>query len=322
MFLALEQGGDIDLRDLGYNNRARPLFELYAGSNSPLETDRLARNDRYRCHSSLIDLARAQYVDYCNPVSRLQRNDERSITDLPRFSPVQHQASTDLTRYPTLEDPCVRRSREIEPTAHLSGITLNSRDCGFDQAQFDSREVAPYNGKGKGRILDPNREPGIDPTAQSYNQESLQRAKSYPPLLAANIGRDAKFERRQYDWKKYQHLQSEAHYFCTAVRRDKCKVHGKLFERISMQRKCQEDTDVGPGRVLTHGFIDEMFELDESAGHCGTVYDLSDLAEDAGQAAEKRKRDRSTLVCLEGVTTAFMVALRIAAIVIFVVEHT
>ena len=89
-----------------------------------------------------------------------------------------------------------------------------------------------------------------------------------------------------------------------------------------MQLQRRENADVGQGRVLTHGFIDEMFELDESAGHCGTVYDLSDLTEDAGQAAEKRERDRSTLICLEGVTTAFMAALGIAAIVVFVVEHT
>jgi hypothetical protein len=65
-----------------------------------------------------------------------------------------------------------------------------------------------------------------------------------------------------------------------------------------------------------------MFELDESPRPCGTVYELSGMAEEAGQAAKIRRRDLSTLVCVEGVMAMFLGVLGIAAIAMFIVGRT
>lgn len=57
------------------------------------------------------------------------------------------------------------------------------------------------------------------------------------------------------------------------------------------------------------------FVADESAGVCGTVYDRSGLAEEAaGQAAERREENWSTMDCCDGMMLLFLVALAIAAV--------
>ena len=76
--------------------------------------------------------------------------------------------------------------------------------------------------------------------------------------------------------------------------------------------------------MLTYGFVNDMFELDESTRRaCGTVYESSGLAEEAGQAAEdKRERDRGTSIWWEGLMFLFVCALGIVAIALSVKKHT
>lgn len=72
--------------------------------------------------------------------------------------------------------------------------------------------------------------------------------------------------------------------------------------------------------VAKHDFIDERLQLGESFGPCGTVFDQSDLAEQAGVAAEIRRRDENTLICVDGWWVIVIFLLGLAALIAFLVE--
>lgn len=317
----MEQGGDIELDDLKHAEYTRSPQELQSESNTPSDEDQLTTYDDEFCYSSQTELLVTRPVDYRDSSSQPCRNIEAlRPEELPTPSLVQKCESNHPTSYLSSHNPNAPISRSIERTVQSLDSASNQPKHTFEHPEFFAGELVPHTGKGKGKI--PTIEQDSSPNGDGHPYNLLQRRTLYPSLLASLLQTDAQFERRQYHRKKYQRLRSEARFICTAVRRDKCRIHGRLFQKDNAQHQGSDEFDVG--HMSTRGFINDVFELDESTiGACGTAFELSDYAEEAGKAAQKkRERDRNTLICLEGMIFLFLCTLGIAAIAISVVEQT
>jgi hypothetical protein len=322
MSLVVEQEGDIELADLQHIQHSRLSQELRADRDTPSDAGQLTRHDDDHCPSSQAGLSTTQPADYDDPTSRSWHNIEPlRLEDLQVPSPVHHRAPHHSPAYPISNNPNTTTPRRLETPTQSFGIAPNPLSHSFDsQPQFLSGQVAPHTGKGKGRIPSTEQQPRVEETVHPENL--LQRRRLPPSLLANFFEIDAQRERGQDHQKKFQRLQNEARYVCTAVRRDKCRIHGRLFQQRSAQDQGSEDSEAG--QTSTYGFVNGMPEPDESAkGACGTVYDLSGLAEEAGQAAEdKRERDLSPHNWWEWLMFLFVGTLGVVAVALSVKEHT
>lgn len=329
MLPAMHQEVDIELADLENIEYARLSQELHADPNStPSNADQLTTTDDYLSRSRQAELLVSQFVHDRDPTSHSCPNIDASKPDEHQIpSSIQRHASDHSKTYLLSTNPSVPSvptARRTEKTTQSFGISLSPPSHTLDdQPQFLSGEVVPHTGKGKGRIPNAEQEPSVQVSGHPY---SLLQDGKLPSLQFAshNFERDAQFERRLYYRKKYHRQQSKARYICTAVRRDKCRVHGRLFQhRSAQQQQRQRNEDFDVGDVVTIGFANNMFELDGSARHCGTVYDLSGLAEEAREAAEKkREREWSTTDLFDVLMLLFICAMGIAAVVGVAVKAT
>jgi hypothetical protein len=139
--------------------------------------------------------------------------------------------------------------------------------------------------------------------------------------IAITFRNDLEFERRRYCEKKQQRLRTNAGYFCTAVKSKNCRVHRRPFREASAVTQHQDSSRIDTSQSAKHGFVDKKLRPDESTALCGTVYEQADLAEEAGVAAEWRRRDENTLRCIDGWWVIVVVLLGLAALVGFLVEN-
>jgi hypothetical protein len=324
----MHQEVDIELADLENIEYARLSQELHADPNStPSNAGQLTTNDEYLSRSRQAELLVSQSVHYRDPTSRFCRDiDASEPQELLVPSHVELHAPDHSTTYLLSNYPSEATTRRIEQKIESFGISPSQPSHTLNnQPQFLSGEVVPHTGKGKGRIPNVEQEPDIQVSGHPYNM--LQDGKLPSTRFTSHyFGRDAQFERQLYYRKKYHRQQSKARYICTAVRRDKCRVHGRLLQQRSAQQQQQQqpgNLDFDVGDVVTIGFANNMFELDVSAGPCGTVYDLSGLAEEGREAAEKkRERNWSTTDLFDVLMLLFICAMGIAAVVGVAVKAT
>ena len=330
-----EKEDNIELADRGYSQPARPSRELHGETNALSNADQLTRHDLYHCHSGQTGLTGSSAVNYYDSVSRLRRDSEASVSLCLEPSPTQHHASNHaINGYITFDTPSVSSSRRIERTVQSIGTASNQPSRALDRPRFLSGEVVLHAGKSKSRVpssedehsVDPEtgdeqkpsveQETSIDRTQHSYNV--LQDPRLDRPLLASyRHGKDAQLERRQHQKERWQHVYGAGDH-CTAVRRDRCRVHGRLSKKHASASRREGSA----GQDWGHDASTNWFIVDESAGACGTVYDRSGLVEQAGQAVERREKDWNITGCCDGVMFLFLWALAIAVVVGVVVRST
>ena len=330
-----EKEDNIELADRGYSQPARPSRELHGETNALSNADQLTRHDLYHCHSGQTGLAGSSTVNYYDSVSRLRRNSEASVSLCLGPSPTQHHASNHAVNgYITFDTPSVSSSGAVERTFQSISTASNQPSRTFGHPRFLSGEVVLHAGRNKGRVPDSEEEPGVDQETgneQKPNVEQeasidrpqhphslLQNPRLDRPLLASYLhGRDAQLERRQHQKERWQHVYGAGDH-CTAVRRDRCRVHGRLSKKHASASRREGSA----GQDWGHDASTNWFIVDESAGACGTVYDRSGLAEQAGQAVERREKDWNITGCCDGVMFLFLWALAIAVVVGVVVKST
>jgi len=323
MSLVVEQEGDIELADLQHIQHSQPPQELRADRDTPSDAGHLTRHDDDHRPSSQAGLLTTQPADYRDLTTRSSREIEPlQPEDLQLPSPVHHRAPHHSSAHPISYNPNATTPRSLETPPQSLDIASNPHRHSFDsQPQFLSGQVVLHKGKGKGRIPNTEQEPRDEETGHPNN---LPQRRKLPSSLLANFFEiDAQRERGQYHQKKYQRPQNEARYVCTAVRRDKCRIHGRLFQQRSAQDQGNEGFEAG--QTSTNGYVNDMSEPDESTtkGACGTVYDLSGLAEEGGQAAEdKHERDLSPHNWWEWLMFLFVLTLAVVAVAVSVKEHT
>lgn len=329
----MEKEDNIELADLEYGQPTRPSQELHGGTNTLSNADPLTRNDLSLCHSSQTGLSGSYTVNYYDSVSRLRRDGEASVSLCFEPSPLQHHASNNaIDSHITLVAPSVPSSRRVDRTAQLIGTASNQPSRTSDRPRLFSGETVLHDGKGKGRVPSseeeedqetgdeqkPNveQETSIDRTRNPHNL--LQNPRLDHPLLASyRHGRNEQLERRQHQSQRWQHSYGAGDH-CTAVRRDRCRIHGTSSKKHASASQHEESA----GQDWGHDASTNWFIVDESAGACGTVYDRSGLAEQAGQAVERREKDWNITGCCDGVMFLFLWALAIAVVVGVVVKST
>ena len=324
MSLVMEQEGNIELADLQCVEHSRPSQELRDNpDDTSLDAGHLTTHDHDHRPPGQAGLSITQPTNYHDTTSRSSRDIEPvHPEDLQEPSPVHHRTPHHSPAHPISNIPNATTPRRLETPTQSFGITPNPPSPNSDeQPQFLSGQVVPHTGKGEGRISNTEQEPSVERTGHPYNLP--QRRRLPPSLLASFFERDAQLERGQNNQKKYQRPQNEVRYVCTAVRRGKCRIHGRLFQQRSAQHQQSDKSEVG--QTSTNGFVNDTLELDESTtkGACGTVYELSGLAEEAGQAAEdKRERDSSPHNWWEWLMFLFVLTLAVVAVALSVKEHT
>jgi hypothetical protein len=323
----MHQEVDIELADLEHIKYARLSQELHADPNTPSDAGQPIANDDYLAHLRQAELLVSQSVHYRDPTSRSYRDIGASEPEeLQKSSHVEPRARNHSNTYLFSNYPSKPTTRRIEQTIEPFGIASSQPSHSpDDQPQFLSGQIIPHIGKGKGRIPNVKQEPSVQVSGHPY--DLVQHNKLPAPQLASHdFGKDARFERRVYYRNRYQRQQSKRRYICTAVRRDKCRVHGRLFQQRSAQQQQQQqqgNVDFEVGDVVTIGFTNNVFELNEIAGACGTVYDLSGLAEEAREAAEKkREREWGTTDWFDVLVLLFICAMGIAAVTGVAVKAT
>lgn len=361
MFHAVDKEDDIELDDLRHDHHASPPQELLVDANTSPNANPLGRLNRSHCNLG-TGLVRTHSVDNYDSVSGLDRNDEASVPDLLKPSIVHHHASNNATScvptdkssasplkrvaravqpFHTTSDPSSRASNHSpslssEIASHTSKDKSKGRDripnieqehhpsVILDHPQFFDGEIVPHTGKGEGHTLDIKQQRSGERDGHPY--DLLRDSRLEHTLLSSNYHeRDAQFDRHRYYREKNQRLPGAGGDgdFCTAVRRDKCKVHGNLFQKGVVQDKGSAGR--GLGHASTNGFVDDVLDRNESARRCGTVYDQSGLAEDAGQpeqAQKKSKLDWSICVCGNGLMLVFVYVLAVVAVFIAAVKST
>lgn len=130
---------------------------------------------------------------------------------------------------------------------------------------------------------------------------------------------DLQFERNQYLEKKAERIRRNALGMCIAIVTERCRVHGKALQYAS-SITLRNSTPKSTGNMASPVWRDETSDLGDSETLCGTMLEDVDLVEEAGLAAEKRQRDDNSLICVEGWMGIVILALGVAAIVMFAVD--
>ena len=270
--LAKGQEGDIELDDFEHNDCSVYLQKPHTNDDTLRSAERPTSDSRHHVQPSRNAVMKAWQVSPRNQVSHLRVREQDFNSSFLMPYQIHRHVSGNSSNYRTFEDYSFRPSIGIGRTGQFSDTKPSQHGYGVLQVRDHSREIVSYIGKGKGRLLDLQQGIGIDDSKHKY-QKSLQGAGPHPSVPLARFEGDAQFERRQYYRKKVERRQQAARHSCTAIRKDKCRVHGEWFRQTSTQH--QKIGEFGLGRQTSPGFVDQMFELDESARPCGTVYDLS-----------------------------------------------
>ena len=348
MFRTVEEENDIELLDLEHTKHFQHSQQRHASYNTLSDADQLTKHDRSNRHSSQNGPVGPLSGDCDNSINLSRHNGKAAIPGILRPLLAQYHAPSDSASTPAYVGPGAFPTRRFDRTVHSLGIASNQPSRILDQPQFLSGEIVPHTGNGKGkadwnqprRSFDrplsgqivphtgkgKDRIPNVELKASidtTWHPDNLPQRSRLPPLPVNNYRRDTQFERRQYSRKIFERLQLEGRYLCTAVLRDRCRAHGTLFRTPLARLQAGEDLGFSHrDRSPTRGFMNDIFDLDDAVSACGTIYDLSGLAEDGGVVAEKRRKDRNTVICLDGMMVLFMCLLGIAAIAISVVEQT
>jgi hypothetical protein len=353
MSLAVDHEDGLELADLGYTRLLQPPQADDISSDSLLSANQLARYGHPDSHSPSPDLAGNQSFRFCAPPNkRAPRGGSDSgsqhYNNSHSYHPVrvgpstaQRHVSAKTNNLNTLNHP--KRNAVDGPGKIVAIASQTKRSNQRDRLpQSQINEAPSYTGKGKGRMLDIDRESDNNEKEQHHDRGSLGIYQSHPPTIleegevdldqndipslsedhiATPFRNDREFERRRYREKKHQRLRTNAGYFCTAVKSKNCRVHGGSFREASALTRHQNNSRIDTSQSAKHGFVDARFWPDESTALCGTVYEQADLAEEVGVAAEWRRRDENTLRCIDGWWVIVVVLLGLAALVGFLVEN-
>lgn len=227
--------------------------------------------------------------------------------------------------------------------AHRSHDNISTADArtvfgddvsGFDTFRSREAHVRTYRGKGKGRALDLDQDPGgfgferyhdtAPSTVSGRPSESDVDGHHDSSFLRINVSTcppdDLQFERNQYFRKKAQRMRRKALGLCTAIVPERCRIHGEALRYASLiiSRNSAPNSSSG---MATPAWKEEALDLEDSETLCGTMLDDADLVEEAGLAAEMRRRDDDSLICVEGWMGIVIVALGVVAIIIFAMEN-
>jgi hypothetical protein len=313
MSLAVKHGDGLELADLGHARLIHSPRTKDTSSSSSLSAKQLARYGHLDSRLPSPDLAGNQSFRFGTPPNRRaprggsdsgsQHHNNSHIYD-PRPSTAQRHVSAKTNNLNTLNHP---KRNDVDGPGKIVAIASqtkrsNQRDR-LPQPQVD--EAPSYTGKGKGRMLDIDRESDNNEKEQHHDRGSLGIHQSHPTTVLEegefDLGRnnipslsedhiatpfrnDLEFERRRYHEKQQHRLRNNAGYFCTAVKSKNCRVHERLLREASALTQHQNSSRIDTSQSAKHEFVDERFRPDESTALCGTVYEQADLAEEAGVA--------------------------------------
>jgi hypothetical protein len=347
----VDQEDGLELADLGHIKLGKPPRPDDASSDSLPSANILARYGCSDSHLRSADRIGDQFLRFDSCPNRLasrgdddsdSRHDNNSRSrEVLHAGPssYQYHVLAGTNNYHTFEDP---RSNALESLGELASVALpitRSNQRNRHHSPFQSINEAPsYTGKDKGCMLDVDREPDNNENKQREARRPLWTSqRDFPavhekgevefsrngiPFLPKDYAmtpflNDLEFERRRYRQKKLQRFRLNPHEFCTAVKSENCRVHSKLVRNAETLAQNQDTSRIG----TSQGAVGETSRFDESAALCGTVYEQSRLVEEAGVAAEWRRRDENTLRCVDGWWVIVVVLLDLAAVVGFLVEN-
>lgn len=206
---------------------------------------------------------------------------------------------------------------------------------GIDISQSSEPEIRQYSGRGKGRAIDFDQGHNLCVldvgqsqsttlnSAVGHQHEPRLDEDDHVPLLNSTIGtwpfNDPHFERRHYLQKKAQRIRLEALDSCRAIWPERCRIHGEFFKYADTIE--QEGYNVRSGDVSMPASVYQTSGTNSSITLCGTMLDDANILEEAGLAAEIRRRDESSLRCVEGWMGITIFVLGMVAIVTFAVEN-
>lgn len=239
------------------------------------------------------------------------------------------------SRYPErLHRSVAHRNHDNISTANAR-IVFGDDVSGFDTFRSREAHFGTYSGKGKGRALDLDQDPGgfgleryhdtAPSTVSGRQSESDVDGYHDSSFLRSNVSTycppdDLQFERNHYFRKKAQRIRRKALGLCTAIVPERCRIHGEALRYASLiiSRNSAPKSSSG---MATPAWKEEALDLEDSETLCGTMLMDADLVEEAGLAAEMRRRDDDSLICVEGWMGIVIVALGVVAIIMFAMEN-
>lgn len=193
--------------------------------------------------------------------------------------------------------------------ANVQSYSVKGRaiDLGRDSTQFGFER---FHDTTPSTISDDQSEPDVD----GHHDISIvgNTVNTWPSS-------DLRFERNECLGKKAERIRRDTLGICIAIVPERCRVHGKALQNASLII-LRNSPPMSTGNMTGPVLKNETSDLGDSETLCGTMLEDVDLVEEAGLAAEKCQRDDDSLICVEGWMGIVILALGVAAIVMFAVD--